>query len=126
MLPCRSQISLIYRNVRPVVCPWLWLVSNLVQIPLAAQDGRLFVAGFPLMALPPLKLGMLLVHQGAISPADLRAALGRQADGIGIEQGCQAAPWTICLFILLRGDAPCPSQRRVISLWPRLIRQWSH
>jgi hypothetical protein len=26
-----------------------------IQIPLAAQDGRLFVAGFPLMALPPLK-----------------------------------------------------------------------
>jgi hypothetical protein len=28
--------------------------------------------------LPPLKLGMLLVHQGAISPADLRAALEAQ------------------------------------------------
>jgi hypothetical protein len=28
--------------------------------------------------LPPLKLGMLLVHQGAITPADLRAALEAQ------------------------------------------------
>jgi hypothetical protein len=28
--------------------------------------------------LPPLKVGMLLVHQGAISPADLRAALEAQ------------------------------------------------
>jgi len=26
-----------------------------IQIPLSAQDGRLFVAGFPLIALPPLK-----------------------------------------------------------------------
>jgi hypothetical protein len=29
-------------------------------------------------ALPPLKLGMLLVHQGAITPADLRGALDAQ------------------------------------------------
>jgi hypothetical protein len=29
-------------------------------------------------ALPPLKLGMLLVHQGAISPVDLRGALDAQ------------------------------------------------
>jgi hypothetical protein len=29
-------------------------------------------------ALPPLKIGMLLVHQGAISPADLRGALESQ------------------------------------------------
>lgn len=30
--------------------------SRLVEIPLSAQDGRLFIAGFPLMRLQPLKL----------------------------------------------------------------------
>ena len=40
-----------------------------------------------------------------------------------VDQDCQAAQWTTCLFILRRGDAPCRSQGRVTSLWPRLIHQ---